>query len=245
MSVATPVIRAVAIDDEPIALRVIEAHVLKIPFLELALSTCSSLEGLLYAQQHAVDVIFLDIQMPDLNGIQFMQLLNEKSKVILTTAYAQYALQGYEYDVVDYLMKPVSFDRFLRSVQKVQRILQAASSAPDDQVVIPASEINTSGVIFIKTEHKLIKVNHDDLLYMQGGKDYTTVYTHPGKLLSLTSLTRFEESLPKTQFIRVHKSYLVALNKIQSVERQRIFLGNAVIPIGDAYKENVMHQLGF
>lgn len=245
MSRAIPVLSAIAIDDEPIALRVIETHALKIPFLELAMSTCNSLDGLLYAQQHAVDVVFLDIQMPDLTGIQFLQLLNGKSNVVLTTAYAQFALQGFEYDVVDYLMKPISFDKFLRSVQRVQRIVQTGNSANNEPIVIPSSEIQASGVIFIKTEHKLIKVNHEDLHYFQGGKDYTTVYTQSGKLLSLTSLSRFEESLPKTQFIRVHKSYLVAMNKIQSVERQRIFLGNAVIPIGDAYKENVMHQLGF
>lgn len=238
----TPPMKILLVDDEPMALRVLEAHAQKLTFLEVVFTTTSALDGLLFVQQHPVDVVFLDIQMPELTGIQFMQVLSGKAKVILTTAYAQYAVQGFEYDVVDYLLKPISFERFLRAIQKLQRLESVVDSLAIHPLLPPVSR--PAGVIFIKTEYKLLKVNHDDLLYFQGGKDYTTIFTQTESLLSLTSLTQFEQSLPPTHFIRVHKSYLVALHKIESIERQRIFLGKAVIPIGDAYKDTVMRLIG-
>jgi two-component system, LytTR family, response regulator len=232
-------IRAIAIDDEPLALRVIEAHAKKLENLELVRTTTNAIEGLLEAQSGKVDLVFLDIQMPSLTGIQFMQILQGKCKIILTTAYTQYALESYEHNVVDYLLKPISLDRFQKAVNKV-----ALENRINSEVNLPSNNNHQPDCIFIKTEYKLLKINHSDILYVEGGKDYITVFTKTEKVLSLSSLTKLQESLPFPQFLRVHKSYLVALDKIESVERQRIFLGKTVIPIGDTYKDEFFRVVG-
>lgn len=241
LDTTTP-LKIMLVDDEPMALRVLEVHAQKLGFIEVVFTTTSALEGLLYAQQHPVDGVFLDVQMPELTGMQFIPLLGGRASVILTTAYAQYAVQGYEYDVLDYLLKPISFERFLRAIQKLQRQRALVDSLAAPTLRSPVGR--PTGVLFIKTEYKLVKVDHDALLYFQGGKDYTTIVTQTEPLLSLTSLAQFEQSLPASHFIRVHKSYLVAMHKIESIERQRIFLDKAVIPIGDAYKDAVMRAIG-
>jgi two-component system, LytTR family, response regulator len=232
-------IRAIAIDDEPLALRVIEAHAKKLENLVLVRTTTNAIEGLLEAQSGNVDLVFLDIQMPSLTGIQFMQILQGKCKIILTTAYTQYALESYEHNVVDYLLKPISLDRFQKAVNKV-----ALENRVNSEIILPSNTNHQPDCIFIKTEYKLLKINHSDILYIEGGKDYITVFTKTEKVLSLSSLTKLQESLPYPQFLRVHKSYLVALDKIESVERQRIFLGKMVIPIGDTYKEEFFRVVG-
>lgn len=232
-------IRAIAIDDEPLALRVIEAHAKKLENLELIQTITNAIEGLLEAQSGNVDLVFLDIQMPSLTGIQFMQILQGKCKIILTTAYTQYALESYEHNVVDYLLKPISFDRFQKAVDKV-----ALESKGNSEVNNPLINNYQPDCIFIKTEHKLLKINHSDILYIEGGKDYITVFTKTEKILSLSSLMKLQESLPYPQFLRVHKSYIVALDKIESVERQRIFMSKTVIPIGDTYKDEFFRVVG-
>jgi two-component system, LytTR family, response regulator len=232
-------IRAIAIDDEPLALRVIEAHAKKLENLELIRTTTNAIEGLLEAQSGNIDLVFLDIQMPSLTGIQFMQILQGKCKIILTTAYTQYALESYEHNVVDYLLKPISFDRFQKAVDKV-----ALENKGNLEVNIPLINNYQPDCIFIKTEYKLLKINHSDILYIEGGKDYITVFTKTEKILSLSSLTKLQESLPHPQFLRVHKSYIVALDKIESVERQRIFMSKTVIPIGDTYKDEFFRVVG-
>lgn len=238
--------KALALDDEPLALRVIQSHAAKIPFLELVHSTTNAVEALVRVQEGDIDLLFLDIQMPDLTGMQFMQLIKGKCKVILTTAYPQYALEGYEYSVVDYLLKPISFERFLKAVQKAQEILQAPPQyIVENQALTP---IETTSIaqdfIFVKTEYKLQRVPHADILYVEGGKDYITIHTPKERILSLMTLTKIQEMLPSPQFSRVHKSWLVPINKIDSIERQRIFIGKTIIPIGDTYKDDFMKILG-
>jgi two-component system, LytTR family, response regulator len=236
-------IKALALDDEPLALRVIESHAAKIPFLELALSTTNAVEALVRAQQGDIQLLFLDIQMPDLTGIQFMQLMKNQCKIILTTAYPQYALEGYEYSVVDYLLKPISFDRFLKAVQKVQENLQQGTPQyiVENQAVMPIETPQIAqDFIFVKTEYKLQRVPHADILFIEGGKNYITIHTPKERILSLMTLSKIEEMLPTPQFLRVHKSWLVSINKIDSVERQRIFIGKVIIPIGDTYKDEFM-----
>jgi two-component system, LytTR family, response regulator len=232
-------IRAIAIDDEPLALRVIESHAKKLENLELVRTTTNAIEGLLEAQSGNIDLVFLDIQMPSLTGIQFMQILQGKCKIILTTAYTQYALESYEHDVVDYLLKPISFDRFQKAVNKVHSENKGIS-----ETINSSQASHQPDCIFIKTEYKLLKINYSDILYIEGGKDYITVFTKTEKILSLSSLTKLQESLPHPQFLRVHKSYIVALDKIESVERQRIFMGKMVIPIGDTYKDEFFRVVG-
>jgi two-component system, LytTR family, response regulator len=236
-------IKALALDDEPLALRVIESHAAKIPFLQLELSTTNAVEALVRAQQGDIQLLFLDIQMPDLTGIQFMQLMKNQCKIILTTAYPQYALEGYEYSVVDYLLKPISFDRFLKAVQKVQETLQQGTPQyiVENQAITPIETPQIAqDFIFVKTEYKLQRVPHADILFIEGGKNYITIHTPKERILSLMTLSKIEEMLPSPQFLRVHKSWLVSINKIDSVERQRIFIGKVIIPIGDTYKDEFM-----
>jgi two-component system, LytTR family, response regulator len=232
-------IKAIAIDDEPLALRVIAAHAKKIANLELIGTTTNTIEGLIKAQSGNIELIFLDIQMPALNGIQFMQLLKGKCKVILTTAYPEYALESYEHDVIDYLLKPISFERFQKAVNKVN-----LKNIVNSEVVISGTENPPPDCIFIKSEYKLVKICYSDILYVEGGKDYVTVFTKTKKVLSLSSLRKMQESLPYPQFIRVHKSYIISLDKVESVGRQRVLMGNTVIPIGDTYKDEFLKVVG-
>ncbi|MGI4867556.1 MAG: LytR/AlgR family response regulator transcription factor [Janthinobacterium lividum] len=227
-----------AIDDEPLALRVIAAHAKKVPFLNLVATTTNPVEGLLRVQQGGIDLVLLDVQMATLTGIQFLQLLQGQCPVILTTAYSEYALEGYEYAVADYLLKPISFDRFLQAVQRVQARQLAAPAAPT------AAAPEQADYLFVKTDSRLQRVSHADIYYIEGGKEYATIVTATGNILTLTSLAKLSESLPASQFQRVHKSYIVALNKIESVERQRIYLAGAVLPVGDTYRADFARRLG-
>ena len=226
-------IRCLVVDDEPLALHILEDYIGKVPFLSLVKSTTSAIEGLSLVQSGAVDLVFLDVQMPELTGIQFLKIINGKCNVILTTAYSQYALDGYELDVVDYLLKPIAFDRFYKAAQKV---LQNSNNSPAPTP--EASPVATSNdFIFVKAEHKIRKIYLNDILYIEGLKDYISIFTKTERVITLQNMKKMEESLPEKSFIRVHKSYIVALGKIESIERSRIQIGDKIIPIGDTYRE--------
>ena len=244
-------LRVLAIDDEPLALRVLAEHARQVPGLELT-TTTDPIAGLLQAQRGGVEVVLLDIQMATLTGLQFLDLLRGQCAVIITTAYPQYALDGYEYAVADYLLKPISFDRFLRAIQRVRAQLPQPPAGP-----LGAGPVMAAGgsggspappdgppCLFVKTEHRLVKVNHADICYIEGGKDYATVVTSTEKILTLSSLSKLLEALPQPQFLRVHKSYIVALARITAIERQRIYTGRAVIPIGDTYRAEFSRVVG-
>lgn len=238
-------IKTVVIDDEPLALRVIQSHAEKIPFIELVYSTTKAIDALAFLQQNQADLILLDVQMPELNGLQFMKITGGRSKVILITAYQQYAFDSYEYDVLDYLLKPVSFERLLKAAQKALGQIQAERYFMTR--VVPPSTIPEAPVqadcLFIKTEYRLQKVFYEDILYLEGGKDYVTIFTRTEKILSLAGLTKIQQNLPYPQFMRIHKSYVVALNKIDSIERQRIYIGKVILPISDTYKEEFVRNI--
>ena len=241
-------IRCLALDDEPLALAILENYILKMPNLTLVATCTDSMEALSLIQQGKVDLLFLDIQMPTLTGIQFLRVMNGKCKTILTTAYAEFALEGYEYDVVDYLLKPISFERFLKAVQKVQEQLSATNNQlsekveiADNQVVIPNAQLD---FIFVKTEYKIQKINLSDILYLEGLKDYVSIYTSAERILTLQTMKKMEEILPSTRFVRVHKSYIVSLEKIETIERQRIFIGKNIIPVGDSFQKDFMKMIG-
>jgi len=234
-------IRCLIVDDEPLALHILEDYISKIPFLQLVKATTNPIEALTLVQEKQVDLVFLDVQMPELTGIQFLRIANGKAKVILTTAYPQYALEGYELDVIDYLLKPIAFDRFFKSVQKAQAVLQpAAAPAPAPQHD-PAPQQKQkdllSDFIFVKTEHKIQKVYLNDILFIEGLKDYISIFTPAERIITLQNMKKMEDALPEQHFIRVHKSYIVSINKIDSIERSRIFIGDKIIPVGDTYRE--------
>ncbi len=232
-------IRCLVVDDEPLALDILEDYISKVPFLTLVKTTTSAIEGLSLVQNDAIDLVFLDVQMPELTGIQFLKIINGKCDVILTTAYSQYALDGYELDVVDYLLKPIAFDRFYKAAQKVlQSSGNTNSSAPE-----VLSVQKNHDFIFVKTEHKIQKIYLDDILYIEGLKDYISIFTRSERIITLQNMKKMEESLPSKSFIRVHKSYIIALGKIESIERSRIQIGEKIIPIGDTYREYFFKQI--
>ncbi len=232
-------IRCLVVDDEPLALDILEDYISKVPFLTLVKTTTSAIEGLSLVQSDAIDLVFLDVQMPELTGIQFLKIINGKCDVILTTAYSQYALDGYELDVVDYLLKPIAFDRFYKAAQKVLQNRGNGNTVPQEQV--PAT--NSHDFIFVKTEHKIQKIYMDDILYIEGLKDYISIFTKTERIITLQNMKKMEESLPAKSFIRVHKSYIVAIGKIESIERSRIQIGDKIIPIGDTYREYFFKQI--
>ncbi len=232
-------IRCLVVDDEPLALDILEDYISKVPFLTLVKTTTSAIEGLSLVQSDAVDLVFLDVQMPELTGIQFLKIINGKCDVILTTAYSQYALEGYDLDVVDYLLKPIAFDRFYKAAQKV--LQNTNTNHPPSPELSPAQ--NNHGFIFVKTENKIQKIYLDDILYIEGLKDYISIFTKTERIITLQNMKKMEESLPSKSFVRVHKSYIIALDKIESIERSRIQIGDKIIPIGDTYREYFFKQI--
>jgi two-component system LytT family response regulator len=230
-------IRCLIVDDEPLALHILEDYMSKIPFLQLVKATTNPIEALTLVQEKSVDLVFLDVQMPELTGIQFLRIANGKAKVILTTAYPQYALEGYELDVIDYLLKPIAFDRFFKAVQKAQAVLQPAAKPVQAEPAHQPQQDFLSDFIFVKTEHKIQKVYLNDILFIEGLKDYISIFTSAERIITLQNMKKMEDALPEKHFIRVHKSYIVSINKIDSIERSRIFMGDKIIPVGDTYRE--------
>jgi two-component system, LytTR family, response regulator len=237
------ILKCIAVDDEPLALDIIEDYVSKVPFLELVKRTENAIEALQLVQAGGIDLVFLDIQMPDLTGIQFLKIASGKSNYILTTAYSQYALESYDLNVSDYLLKPIAFDRFYKAVEKVHNQLQKAEPAaapkpPQIQSFISApAPQQVQDFIFVKTEHKIQKIQLDDILYIEGLKDYISIFTKTERVITLQNMKKMEETLPKGDFIRVHKSYIIALDKIESIERSRIAIAGKTIPVGDTYRD--------
>jgi two-component system LytT family response regulator len=237
------ILKCIAVDDEPLALDIIEDYVSKVPFLQLVKRTENAIEALQLVQAGGIDLVFLDIQMPDLTGIQFLKIASGKSNYILTTAYSQYALESYDLNVSDYLLKPIAFDRFYKAVEKVHNQLlksePAAAVAPEP--VAPQNNNHNNGTvqdfIFVKTEHKIQKIELDDILYIEGLKDYISIFTKTERVITLQNMKKMEETLPKGEFIRVHKSYIISLDKIESIERSRISIASKIIPIGDTYRD--------
>ena len=224
-----PMLKCLIVDDEPLAVDVIAGYIPQVPFLHLTASYNNPVEALMHLQKENIDLIFLDIQMPQLSGLQFMNLLQSRAQVIIISAYNEYAIHGYEHDVTDYLLKPVSFERFYKAAEKALRL---SNQGNKDENVTPPD------FIFIKTDNKMVKVNLSDILYIEGLKNYISVYTSNNKrIVTLQNMKTLEDILPSHRFIRVQKSYIVSIEKIESIERQRIFIDNKAIPIGETYSE--------
>lgn len=231
-------LECIAVDDEPLALGLVCAFIEKTPFLNLAGRYSSAVEALQVINNKPIDVIFLDIQMPDLTGIELARVLekagNKAPRIIFTTAFNQYALDGFRVDAIDYLLKPFNYEEFLRAASKAQayvELVQKASSAGSPE---PKDEY-----LFLKVEYQLVRIAYDDILYTEGLKDYVKVHlkSDPKPILSLTSLKALEEKLPASKFMRVHRSFIVNLDKISAVTRNTIQIGATSIPVSDQYKE--------
>lgn len=215
----------IIIEDEPLALERTKNFVSKIPFLNLCGTFDNALDGLSYLKANKVDLLFLDINMDELSGIELLESSKIESKVIITTAYQEYAIKGYELNVTDYLLKPFTFDRFLKAVNKAQE-------NTDPPLVATSQDF-----IFVKTENRLEKINLSDILFIEGMRDYRRIHTQHKKIMTLQNFSELEQIIPSNLVCRVHKSYMVGIGKIESIERMRIKIASQIIPISETYKE--------
>jgi DNA-binding LytR/AlgR family response regulator len=238
-----PPLRCIAVDDEPLALGLVASFIQKTPFLELAGRFGSAVEALKYLHDHpgTVDLAFLDIQMQELNGLELARVLGPAGpRVVFTTAFSQYALDGYRVDALDYLVKPFNYEEFLRAAGKARAYVSLTAPA-----VNPALPPEEEEYLFLKAEYQLVRVALSDILYVEGLKDYVKVHlsSTPRALLSLMSLKAMEEKLPPRRFMRIHRSFIVALDKIEAIRRLTVQIGAVTIPVGDQYKDAFLQFL--
>lgn len=229
-------INCIAVDDEPLALEIISSYCSKVPFLNLMGTFNKPLEALSYMTENKVELLFLDIQMEELTGIQLLSSLKVKPFTILTTAYDNYALQGFDLDVIDYLLKPISFDRFLKGVNKVMDRVHPEIS--ENLNNIDSSSIqHEESYFFVKTETRMERIEKKDILYVEGMGDYWRIVTRNKRIMTLMNAKKIEDILHEPNFCRVHKSFFVAIDKIESIERKHIKLAEQRIPISETYEK--------
>ena len=237
-------INCIIVDDEPLAQRVIEKFLEDLPNFKVVAKCNNAFEAMDAINNQGVDMMFLDINMPKLTGLSFLKSLKNPPLVIITTAYSEYAIEGYELDVVDYLKKPFSFERFFKAIQKVQERLKkrdiplAASNAlPDESPIEIYSDLSTSNFIFVKANKKNYRVDIDDIYFIEALGDYIKIHTSNQVLVTYQSMKKIESVLPSTIFVRIHKSFIVSVNKIKSVEGNMVEVKNEKISIGNSYKQ--------
>jgi len=235
-------IRCLVVDDEELARALLGNFIGRLPNLELAASCANPLEAMAVLQQQPIDLLFLDIQMPELTGVEFLRTLQRKPIVVFTTAYAEYALEGYTLDVTDYLLKPFSFERFVQAVNKAATMLQAKANAAGG-TVHPAGATPAKDHILVKADHKVHRLKYEDILYIQSMREYAAFHTSTGRILSLGSLKNLEEVLPPERFIRIHKSYIVAISKIDTLEGNMVQVGKEKLPVGASYREELVRRV--
>ncbi|WP_434978589.1 LytR/AlgR family response regulator transcription factor [Daejeonia sp. YH14] len=225
-------------DDEPMALNLIESYVSKTPFLELRAKCSNAVEAMDYTEKNgAVQLYFLDIQMPELSGLDFSRMLPRESKIVFTTAFDQYAVDGYKVNAIGYLLKPFDYSEFLDVAGKARSLFEQETS--------PAMAAENKDFFFVKSEYRQVKISFPEILYIEGLKDYVKIYTTatPRPTLTLMSLKKLEEELPSDRFMRVHRSFIVALDKIQAIERNHIIIGEKQIPVATQYKEMLQNYI--
>ena len=230
------IIKCAIVDDEPLAVELLASYVKKIPFLELCGKYTNATDALHGIGETPVDLLFLDIQMPELNGLELSRMVPETTRIVFTTAFNQYAIDGFRVNALDYLLKPISYAEFMEACNKALQWFQLVQQN-EQQPAVKAEEEPTS--IFVKSEYKLLQINLDDIRYIEGLKDYVKIYTEqsPHPILSLMNMKAIEQMLPASRFIRVHRSFIVQKSKIREIERNRIVFGDVYIPIGDSYKQ--------
>ncbi len=224
-------ITCIIVEDEPLALERAKNYVRKLPFLKLQTTFDNGIEAMLYLKSNAIDLVFLDINLGDFSGIQLLESSKIKSQVIMTTAYHEYAVKGYELNIADYLLKPYTLERFIQAVEKVQNNLQKLDR-PTEQAFI-----------FVKTEYRLEKIQLSEVLYIEGMRDYRRIHTVHKKIMTLQTFKEFEQILSPHLICRVHKSYMVAVDRIESIEKEEIKIGDKYIPISDSYKKTLFELI--
>ena len=227
------IINCAIIDDEPLAAGLLKSYALKTPFLHLCGTYSSALEAMSELRDNPVQLLFLDIQMPELSGIEFAKILPSDTKIIFTTAFQQYAIDGYKVSAIDYLMKPISYDDFLKAANKALDWFSFSHRQ---------TAANNDRFMFVKSDYKLMRIALDDILYIEGLKDYVRFYMEDGsKVMTLMNMKKLDDYLPHPEFLRTHRSYIVHMPKSRLVDRLRIVFGDTLIPISDSYKEDVLH----
>ncbi|MGN0234472.1 MAG: LytR/AlgR family response regulator transcription factor [Bacteroidaceae bacterium] len=230
------------VDDEPLARALLESYVRKTPFLVLKGQHDSASSALHDLISDPVDVVFLDIQMPDLDGLQFSHMLPSSTRVVFTTAFSEYAVEGFRVNALDYLKKPINYNEFLESVNKALAWFNPSTSSPNIHV---RQDLNSmGGFIYVKSDYKLVQISLDKLLYVEGVKDYLKIYVEDGEpVMTLMSLKMLEEKLPYPRFMRIHRSYLVQVNKVASINKSVLTIGQEQLPIGEAYKDELQRYV--
>jgi len=221
-------IRCIVIDDTPLAVEKLETFIAQVPLLQLLQSFNNGIEAVMYMKTNPVDLVFLDIQMEQFTGLQFIEALHYRPKIVIVSAYNQYAVQGFDHNVTDYLLKPYSFERFLKAIDKVQAEMQLKT---------------VKNYMFVKTEYRMERIDFSDILYIEGQGAYLRIVTLRAKIMTLQNFQNLEQILPSDNFVRVHKSYIVAINKIESVERNVILIAGQRIPVGKNYQNEFYRWL--
>ncbi|MBG6129605.1 DNA-binding LytR/AlgR family response regulator [Aquimarina sp. EL_43] len=236
----------ITIDDEPLAHKVIKNYCTNLSFLNVVKECYSAFDAMNYLNDNQVDLIFLDINMPKLKGLDFLRTLSDPPLIIVTTAYQEYAIEGYELNILDYLLKPFSFERFLKAINKAQsqkKMMDSMQKGTQNQVLSNTKNINQNDSIFVKGDKKMHQIQLDSILYLESLGSYVKIHLENETITSLDRLTNFENTLPENQFLRIHRSYIIALKKIQTIEGNRLKITGIDIPIGNVYKHNLTNAI--
>ncbi len=236
-------LRCVIVDDEPLAIEKLVNYAAKVPFLEVEKTFSNGMDALDYIKSTKIDLLFLDVQMEDITGIQLLEIIKDKPYVVLTTAYDQFALKGYELDVNDYLLKPISFDRFLKAVHRIYDLITSCAPQTSTNEQVTEAKVKGPGFMFVKTEYRMQKVNFDDIYYIEGMKDYLRIVMANERIMTLTNFKSIMEMLPEDSFYRIHKSFVINISKIDSIERNHVIILKERLAIGENYRKDFFAQL--
>lgn len=235
------ILNCVIVDDEPLAREVVRRFIERVPALHLTAECSNAIQAIPVLQEKEVHVLFVDIQMPEILGTEFIKILKNPPMIIITTAYPQYALEGYELDVVDYLLKPIQFERFLKAINKIFQL--KGISSPSSHQPSEKNEPKQDSHLYFRMDRKMVKVMINDIIYIEGMKNYIKVVTEKGTIITKNSMSAVEAMLPEDKFLRVHRSYIILKSKIRSFSNEMIGIGNVEIPIGKLFKNEVMKSL--
>jgi two-component system, LytTR family, response regulator len=232
--------KCIIVDDEYLAQDLIAGYLSKIPGAEVVAKCSNAMEAMAALQNGNIDIMFLDIQMPDLTGLELLKSIKNKPVVILTTAYSEYALESYDFDITDYLLKPIRFERFIQAINKATELLNLKKRK---EVFIPGTaektEKNTKDHLFVKSDYKLIKIKFEDILYIEGLREYVSIYTKEKRIITLEAMKNLEDNLPSEKFVRIHKSYIVATDKIEAITGNCVEINKKLLPIGKTYRDKI------
>lgn len=239
--------KIILVDDEPLALEVLETHFANIPDIEIVAKCKNALEANEVLNKTSVDLMFLDIQMPQLTGIDFLKTLSKPPLVVFTTAYSKYAMEGYEYNVLDYLLKPIAFDRLFKTINKARERLNLVSKSDNGLISHATEQAIEQEYMFVKSDKKLIKIKYDDIIYIEGLKDYVIIKQDTGRIITLQTMKSLEEKLPREKFVRIHRSYIANLERIKSIEGNMLEITEKGqfkhLPIGKNYKDELLEVI--